>query len=278
LDPFIVRLPGGDAFPKELNVGTTVTIMIFMAKDMAKHEFKITVTPKKSKYELVPIFTGETKPAMKYAADGTKIIPPPPDFVSSFILDESGTTYEIKVTRLGTDPEKDKDKDIFTENLQTRARYRFGSHVGVFIPFGQSSEYSLGYATPADANATIMESKRRNVTMIFIGSFYPFNFEPDGECLSYRRIQLNLATELSSSIFKKIYFGLGYDLTYASISLLGRFATVQELQSGFKPGDQITGGLKSVPTVSKNKLDWGLTVCMPMNLMIAWLGKSLGLK
>jgi hypothetical protein len=68
----------------------------------------------------------------------------------------------------------------------------------------------------------------------------------------------------------------GYDFTYFSISLLGRFGATQELQSGFKPGDQVPSG-NTVPTVSKNKLDWGATICVPLNLMIKWMGKSLGI-
>jgi hypothetical protein len=252
-----------------LNVGTKVTIKISDFVDGGT--YRINIATQKIKYDLLPIYTGKTQGIV------TKAVPTVTN-EWSFFLDESGTTYAIKVTRLATDPAKDKDKDIFTENLQTRARYYFGSHIGVFVPFGQSTKYSLGYMTPSDTNATIMENKRQNVTMVFIGSIYPFGFEPEGEVLTPRRVQVNLATELSGSIFQKIYFGLGYDFTYFSISLLGRFGATDELQNGFKPGDLITGSLKSVPTVSKNKWDWGMTLNLPIDLMMGWLGKSLGLK
>ena len=307
LDPFIVRLPGAKAFPKALSVGTQVTIKIFGKQDNDK--FKIDIIPKKSKYELVPIFTGETKPSE------IKAMAEKPALISSFILDESGTSYQIKVTRstsgqaspskevsqnstsiasesetnnkntsvsiyesTDADQNSSQEKVIFAESLQTRARYYLGSHVGVFIPFRKSPDFNLGYTSPTDVNATIIENRLLNFTMVFIGSVYPFGFEPEGECISCRRIQLNLATELSSSIFKKIYFGPGYDFTYFSISVLARFGATQELQSGFKPGDQVTSSITTVPTLSKNKLDWGVTICLPLDLMLGWLGRSLGIK
>jgi len=280
VDPFVVRLPDGNAFPKALSVGTQVTIAISGIEDNDK--FKIVVSLQKSKYELVPIFTGETKPLFRTTAKTR-----PQQQTSSFILDESGTTYKIEVARstikqaptsnpLGSDT--NDGKVIFSESLQTKARYNLGSHVGVFYPFGESTEYSLGYVSPNDVNATIMANKLRNVTMVFLGSVYPFGFEPEGEAFSFGRIQLNLATELSSSIFKKIYFGLGYDLTYFSISVLARFGAAQELQSGFSVGDQVSNSIKTVPTVSKNRLNWGVIVCLPLDLMISWLGKSMGIK
>ena len=265
VDPFVVRLPGGRAFPKTLNVGTQVTITINGTTD---DEFNIVVSLQKNKYELVPIFKGETKPLK--AMSGRKK-PCPQQQVCSFILDESGTTYQINVIRA------DQKEPIFTESLQTRARYYFGSHVGVFYPLGKSAEYDLGYASSNAVDATITENKLRDVTMVFVGSVYPFGFEPEGKAFSYRRIQLNLATEISSSIFKKIYFGPGYDFTYFSISVLARYGTTQELRSGFKVGDQVSSSIKTIPTFSKYRLDWGVTVCLPLDLMINWLGKSLGL-
>lgn len=264
LVPFMVRLlPGGRAFPKVLDVGTHVTIMI---NGFDNDKYKIAITPQKSKYELVPIYTGETK------AYQPKEKPKPLKHTRTFLLDESGTVYQIKIFSNGSsDP-------IFVVNLQTRARYYLGSHVGIFCPFGKPAEYDLGYASSSDVNTTIMENKLRNATLVFVGTVYPFGFEPEGKAFSYRRIQLNLATELSSSIFKKIYFGPGYDFTFFSIGVLFRYGETQELRSGFKVGDQVSSSIKTVPTVSKNKLDWGITVCLPLNLMINWLGRSLGIR
>jgi hypothetical protein len=312
LDPFIARLPGGEAFPKALSVGTKVTITIKI-DDKHKYDiFKIDIIPQKSEYESVPIFAGKTE-LIKELIE-IKAEPEEPPLISSFILNESGTTYQIKVTR-STSPQaspsteasqnstsiasgsesnnkntavsihKSADADqnssqgkiIFAESLQTRARYYLGSHVGVFIPFRESPDFNLGYTSPTDVNATIIENRLLNVTMVFIGSIYPFGFEPESKCISRRRIQLNLATELSSSIFKKIYFGPGYDFTYFSISVLARFGATQELQSGFKPGDQVTSSINTVPTLSKNKLDLGVTISFPLDLMIGWLGRSLGI-
>jgi len=269
LDPFLVRAADGRLLPKEFETGTLVTISIVGAK--TDDRFKIGVALKKNTYELVSIYTGKTVAApVKYAGG------PPADH--TFVLDEPGTTYQIKVTRLGKDADKDKEKEIFSESLQTRARYWFGSHVGIFEPFEATSEYSLGYVTKDDAKATIVETRRRNVTMIFIGTIYPFGFEPAGAIFSPRRIQIDLATELSSAIFKKLYFGLGYDFTFFSIGVLGRFGAVDELKSGFLPGDQVATDIKDVPTVSKNKQDWGLVLCVPLDLMAGWLGRAVGIK
>lgn len=265
-DPFMVRLPCWRTFPKALGVGTQVKIVI---NGWDVDEFRIVITSQKNKYELVPIFTGETKATRKETGAEKPLTQ-----TCSFMLDESGTIYQIKVTRA----DLSSDKPIFVENLQTRARYYLGSHVGVFYPFRKFTEYNLGYASPNDVNAMILDNKLRTVTMVVVGSVYPFGFESEGNAFSYRRIQLNLATELSGSIFKKIYFGPGYDFTYFSISVLFRYGATQDLQSGFKVGDQVSSSIKTVPTVSKNRLDWGVTVCLPLNLMMGWLGKSLGLK
>jgi hypothetical protein len=274
LDLSAIRFTVGKAFPKELPTGTKVIITI--ADPQNEDKFNINIVTQRAKYDLPPIFTGEKKSTNR-ALNALTAQGPENGLVSSFTLDESGTNYQIKVTKLdNTNPPK--DKEIFTENLQTLARYYFGTQVGAFFPLDRSTEYSLGYASPSDTNLTVTENKLWNASMVFIGTVYPFGMEPDGNYFSYRRIQLNLATEVSTSIFKKIYLGLGYDFTFASISLLGRFATVQELQSGFKPGDKITGGITSVPTVSGNKFDLGVAICMPAELIMAWLGKALGLK
>jgi len=274
LDPFIVQLPGGPPFPRTLNVGAQVTIAINL-DETDNDSFKIKITPQKSKYEIIPIFAGATKP-IRLMGVVKKCCEAPRTLASSFILNESGTTYRIEVSRQAT--LKENETVIFTESLQTRTRYFLGSHVGVFIPFGRSAEYSLAYAGPNDAEATVMENNLRTVTMVFIGTLYPFGFEPESECWSHRRIQFNLAAELSSPIFKRIYFGLGYDFTYFSISLLARFGAIQELRNGFKPGDQVSNSIKTAPTVSKNKLDWGVTLCLPLDLMVGWLGRTLGIK
>lgn len=264
VDPFVVRLTDGDVFPEALSAGTLVKITI---NGKADEVFETDISMQKSKYDVVPIFAGRITAVDKGAL---QLVP----HSCSFILDESGTVYQIKIYR----GEKKSDNLIFSESLQTRARYYLGSHIGVFYPFKESTEYSLGYLSPTDVNNTIMENKLRNLPMVVIGTIYPFGFEPKGRAFSYRRIQLNLATELSSSVFKKIYFGSGYDFTYFSISILLRYGAVQELQDGFEVGDQLSSSIKTLPTVSKNRLDWGITFCLPLDLMTGWLGKILGAK
>jgi hypothetical protein len=267
-DPFIVRLPNGGAIPKAFNSGTRVTIMITAIRQ--KDAFQVSITPRKAEYELVPIFTGKTVPSDQAGAKK------PPVKICSFILDKSGTVYDIKVVRTGHAPPP--GKVIFAESLRTKARYYFGSHVGGFVPLRKSSEYALGYAGPDAADPVIMESRLRSVPMVFVGTVYPFGFEPESRLLSRRRVQLNLGTELSGQIFKKVYFGLGYDFTYFSVGALVRYGETQALQSGFAVGDPVPDGVDEAPTVAKNKLDIGLTVCLPLDLMIGWLGRSLGIK
>jgi hypothetical protein len=260
-------LSRGGIIPKVFDAGTQVTIRITAVQ--AEDAFRISIVPRKVEYELVPIFTGKTVPSGdRSRTEATK--------TCSFILDRSGTAYEIKVVR--TDQAPPQGKVIFAGSLRTKARYRLGSHVGAFYPLSASPEYALGYAGPDAAAPVIMESRLRSATMVFVGTVYPFGLEPEGKFFSYRRIQLNLATELSGSIFKKVYFGLGYDLTYVSVGALFRYGETRALQSGFMVGDRVPAGLDTAPTVSKNRLDVGLTVCLPLHLMIGWLGRSLGIK
>jgi hypothetical protein len=268
-DPFIVGLPDGAALPKAFEAGTRVTIRITAVRK--RDALQISISPKKAEYELVPIFTGKTVPVGD-AARAEEI----EDKTSSFILDRSGTVYEVKVIRTGQAPPP--GKVIFAESLRTRPRYYLGSHVGAFVPLRRSSEYALGYAGPDAAAPVIMESRLRSVPMVFVGTVYPFGFEPGCEAVSPRRVQVNLGTELSGQIFKKVYFGLGYDFTYFSVGALFRYGETQALQSGFSVGGPVPDGVDEAPTVAKNKLDIGLTVCLPLDLMIGWLGRSLGIK
>jgi hypothetical protein len=277
VDPFNVRLPGQMAFPKALSVGTEVKITLKNVKGQ-NAKFVITAIPKKTKYDVVPIFTGKT--------ELTERVAELEEYKCSFFLDESGTTYEIKVTRSTTDKASDKPdeqapKVIFDECLRTRARYYLGSCVGISFPLRKSARYSLGYVNATSGDATIVENYSLNVRMVFLGSIYPFGFEPEDGTLSYRRIQLNIGTEISSSIFKQIYFGPGYDFTYCSIGVLFRYGETQELQSGFNVGELITNGIayqEPVPLVSKNKFGWGLTLCLPVDFLFSWLGKAVGAK
>ena len=266
-DPFIVRWSKGGVIPESFDAGTQVTIRITAVK--AEDALRVSIASRKAEYELVPIFTGKTvRVEDARFAEGTR--------TCSFILDKSGTAYDVKVIRTDQDPPA--GTAIFAGTLRTKARYYFGSHVGAFVPMRRSSEYALGYAGPDAADPVIMESRLRSVPMVFIGTIYPFGFEPGGEVLSPRRVQVHLGTELSGAIFKKVYFGLGYDFTYFSVGALARYGETRALQSGFAVGDPVPDGVDEPPTVAKNRLDIGLTVCLPLDLMIGWLGRSLGIK
>jgi hypothetical protein len=266
-DPFIVPWSKGGIIPEAFDAGTQVTLRITAVK--AEDALRVSIVSRKAEYELVPIFTGKTVPKdAERFAEGTR--------TCSFILDRSGTVYEVTVVR--TDQAPPTGKAIFAGSLRTKARYYFGSHVGAFVPLRRSSEYALGYAGPDAAAPVIMESRLRSVPMVFVGTVYPFGFEPGCEAVSPRRVQVNLGTELSGQIFKKVYFGLGYDFTYFSVGALFRYGETQALQSGFSVGGPVPDGVDEAPTVAKNKLDIGLTVCLPLDLMIGWLGRSLGIK
>lgn len=268
-DPFIVRWSKGGVIPEAFDAGTQVTIKITAIK--AKEALRVSIAPRKAEYELVPIFTGKT-----VTRKGATSCEPPKAMTCSFILDKSGTAYDVKVTR--TDQDTPSGTAIFAGSLRTKARYYFGSHVGAFVPIRKSSEYGLGYAGPDAADPEIMESRLRSVPMVFVGTIYPFGFEPESALLSPRRVQVNLGTELSDQVFKTFYFGLGYDFTYFSVGALFRYRETQALQSGFSVGDPVPDDLDDAPTVAKNRLDIGLTVCLPLDLMIGWLGRSLGIK
>jgi len=266
-DPFIVRWSKGGIIPEAFDAGTQVTIRITAVK--TEDALRVSIASRKAEYELVPIFTGKTvRVEDARFAEGTR--------TCSFILDKSGTAYDVKVIRTDQDPPA--GTAIFAGTLRTKARYYFGSHVGAFVPMRRSSEYALGYAGPDAAEPVIMESRLRSVPMVFIGTIYPFGFEPGGEVLSPRRVQVNLGTELSGAIFKKVYFGLGYDFTYFSVGALVRYGETRALQNGFAVGDPVPDGVDEAPTVARNRLDIGLTVCLPLDLMIGWLGRSLGIK
>ncbi len=190
VDPFNVGVPEynlPEVLRAGLGVGTMVRITITDIRGNDK--FNVVVIPQQTKYELIPIFTGKTeKPGSQPLVTTQEKVKPQS---CSFFLDKPGTTYQIEITRITDDnnPSKEaKEKVIFAESLHTEARYHFGSHIGVYVPLRQSAQYSLAYYNKLSRvlnpqeDAVITENNSLKVTMVFIASYYPFGFEPEGRC------------------------------------------------------------------------------------------------
>ncbi len=101
-------------------------------------------------------------------------------------------------------------------------------------------------------------------------------YEPEAP-LGLRAFQINLGTEISSSILKSIYVGIGYDLRVVSLNLFAGFFRTDQLAPGYFVGQDIVNQkTDGVPLVGKS--DYWIGVCLGLPINLAGIfGKILGL-
>lgn len=257
--------------------------------------YRFDVSENKIKFESLPVFTGQViqtpgqKEGVPAAKEGEiqqpiKIIKVR-TLLGEKILSEVGVRYNIAVTKYKEDIDRikrDKEKGIviFERGFETYARYYLGMYVGFLFPFHNSTDYNLLYEKPDAARPVIIEGESYKPRMLIYSSFYPFGYEPERPIFGRKmlhRIHIDIGTELSNQVFKKVYVGLGYDFRYFSLSLFTGLGTVDQLREGFETGAEVSPELKSVPLEGKFKARFGIAVGLPFDIATNWLGKVLGI-
>lgn len=241
--------------------------------------YHLEVSVKDRPLRSIPVYKGQV-PAAARAIGQKKIF-----LLGQKVLRRSGAKYTISVARYNSRDEwvtwdKKYKPVIFKMSFETYARYHLGLYVGFLFPFEKTTDYQLLYSQVDDANPTIVEDKPYNPRMLIYGAYYPFGFEPERPIRQnwQGRIHLDLGTEVSGNIFKKIYVGMGYDFKYFSLSLFTWFGNNNQLREGFETGTMINSKNKAVPLESKSAFKVGISIGMPFDIATNWLGKVLGIK
>lgn len=209
---------------------------------------------------------------------------PEPLISRSLILDVSGQKYSLKITRYNSFEERLKAKEgfvIFLGDFNTYHKYFVGLNAGLLLPLGKNfyiyALYPKDPTDPSDTSAfTIKQTRYYQTKAILFASIYPWGIEPEAP-LTWRNIHFNLGTEISSSIMKSLYIGIGYDFRFFSINLFGGFYKINELAAGYYVNqDVINKKIENLPLIEKCDKLCGLAVSFPINLA-AIFGKILGL-
>ncbi len=201
-------------------------------------------------------------------------------------MDLAGQKYSLKIIRYDDLDEKLRGKNpatIYAGNFCTYHVYYVGLNAGWLLPVNKNFySYSLYHTDPADASDGSLQTIRRTRTYqtkgILFASFYPCGIEPEGP-LSWKNIQLNLGTELSSSIMKSLYLGAGYDFRFFSISLFYGITKADVLPGEYANyiNQTITNKkITSLSLIEKWDKFMGLAISFPFSLAVIF-GKLIGL-
>lgn len=247
--------------------------------------FETSYLPEKYKFTLNVNIT-DIKPGTFSSSMGT--------FVDTFnnnsgnfkpiILNSNGKIYKIVLTRYLKEyyDSREKGVKIYEKQFKTYLRQYHGLHLGVLFPFYKLDDYEIGYELPSGeipGYYRIVESSSWKPSMIIYASLYPFGLEPGNKrFLTFRRLQLDIGTELSGSIFDKVYIGVGYNLTLVSFNIFACMGEFGKLRNHYKTWEPISENLKSVPMEPAFKIKWGLSICLPFDFAITWIGKVMGVK
>ena len=195
-------------------------------------------------------------------------------------LEKAGQTYSIKITRYKSFDDKlsEGGKVIFDNSVRTFNRYSFGLNAGVFFPISYLAKtYNLFYANPSDptegVRPIIHQRKYWNPRAIVFLSYYPCGFEPERK----GTFQINVGTEISSSIMASIYLGVGYAKQYYSINIFGGYFTEKVLPDNYSINQPIQNkNISSVPLIDKGRLSVGFSLAFPFTIA-GIFGKLIGL-
>ncbi|MGE5343671.1 MAG: hypothetical protein ACM3SY_19555 [Candidatus Omnitrophota bacterium] len=196
-------------------------------------------------------------------------------------LSESGKIYKIKITIKSTSLDgKTKEDVIFERDFETYAVYFLGMHLGFLFPSDRTASYGILYQSPNATIPIITKDTLYNPKVLLYGAIYPFGYEPESPIFSHplKRLHFDLGSELSGNIFKKIYFGIGYDLRYLSLSVFAYQENIEVLRQGFEVGGEINPKNPAVPLYHKSHTSLGIGLGLPLNSAVNWLGKILSIK
>jgi hypothetical protein len=258
-----------------------------------RYEYQYEVTKSRIQYEVIPIFTGRTgeKSLIPAKSEGRVCI--------AVALDRSGTRYRLAVTRYNDNDFADRKRGVVISafNFRTAAAYYFGAHVGIFIPLMRTNAYSIRPLPDqplfGGPSGLIYRKSIMEYNAVFIGSVYPFGFEPGmlfpsnyayqwkdyfGALFGslYKLVHLDLAFELSKNIFSRLYFGGGLSFGLFSVSFLARYEKAEDV--GLHLGNnQIVPAAFAVASPLRERYRWsyGISVSLPLDFAFSWIGNAL---
>ncbi|MGE5343670.1 MAG: hypothetical protein ACM3SY_19550 [Candidatus Omnitrophota bacterium] len=250
--------------------GTIISIFLECALDCPKSRCE--VNKKDIEPETIPIYAGPKLMASLSIKKKTK-----PTY--KVTLSESGKIYKIKILMDKLIDGKEKEDVVFERDFETYARYYLGLHVGFLFPFERSTSYGILYRNLDDTTPIITRRMTYDTRMLLYGALYPFGYEPQRPIFSQplKRVHIDLGTELSGNIFKKLYLGIGYDFRYFSLSLFACRENIGVLQPGFEVGGEINPLNPDIPLNYKSHTSFGVAFGLPFNIAGNWLGKILSL-
>jgi hypothetical protein len=236
-----------------------------------ENNYLIDISSEDAKIRPLKVYAGIVQPEV---ADNKLIQKEIPSFKINVPLDEEGQKYSIKVTRYDSLDEKligEKGKVIFDTSVKTFSRFFWGLNAGVFAPINsQDKAYSVFYDDPSntseDARPIIKEQKSWKPRAIVFLSYYPGGFEPERK----GNFQINLGTEISSSILENIYLGVGYATKYLSFNVFIGSCIAEELPSNYSMliNQQIPNkNIDNLPLIKKRQaIILGLSIAVPISI------------
>jgi hypothetical protein len=199
---------------------------------------------------------------------------------------DDGRRYSLKISWYKSLDDKLRGKEpavIYEGHFSTYHVYYVGLNAGWLFPLNKNFySYSLYHTDPADGSDGSLQTLRRTryyqTKAILFASIYPWGIEPEGP-LSWKNTQLNLGTELSSSIMKSLYVGVGYDFRFFSVNLFYGITKASVLPDEYANyANQTIANKKITSLTLLEKWDKfaGLAISFPFSLA-AIFGKLIGL-
>ena len=179
-----------------------------------------------------------------------------------------------------------KSYKIFNETFYTYFRDYFGVHAGVFFPLKKYDSYGLAYSNIAPEVGVPGPYPTITHDMVFKPKALVFlSFSPGVESERnifgnqfWKRFHLNLGTELSESVLKKFYFGLGFEIKHFSINVFVSHGKEDTIGPGYEVGDEIKNpAITTAPIKEELQWRWGLGLSFPLDLATSILGRLIGL-
>ena len=186
-----------------------------------------------------------------------------------------------KLTQSGSSSYK-----IFNETFYTYFRDYFGVHAGIFFPFKKSDSYGLAHSKtapvqgvpgpyPKVTHGTVFQPK----ALVFL-SISP-GVESERIIFGnqfWKRLHLNIGTEISESVLKKIYLGLGFEIKHFSINLFVSHGKEDILDPDYEVDEEIVNpAITAVPLSKEPQWRLGMGLSFPLDLATSILGKLIGL-
>jgi hypothetical protein len=201
---------------------------------------------------------------------------------------KSGKQYTSSIVRYDSKDDKLKQTSsnsykIFKETFRTYHRYYIGLNAGLFFPFSKTDTYGLQFTNSEvkeEQNPTVVQSSTKNVKAIIFLSFYP-GIEPERKIEFkhfYQRFHFNVGTEVSNTILKRLYLGLGFEFSNFSLNIFYSTGKEDKHDPDYPPGTVIKNPkITTVPLIKESISRWGIVISVPIDVATGPLGKLIGI-